>query len=468
MILLATTQSTFIEKALSSFSNAMWGPALLVLLLGGGFYFLMISKFLPFRYLKHAIDVLRGKYDDPNEEGELNHYETLSGAIAATVGLGNISGVAIAIIMGGPGALFWMWISAIVGSATKFFTCTLSIMYRGKDDEGNVQGGPMYVIMEGLGKKWKPLAVIFSLAGMIGTTPAFQSNQLTQIVYEVVVPQTYTGEVWVPKLIISLVILSIVALVILGGIQRIGNIAGKLVPVMVLVYSISVIYIILSNYEQIIPCFELIFSDAFSGEAVLGGAIGQVIIIGARRAAFSNEAGLGTAPMMHGAAKTSEPVREGLIAMLGPIIDTVIVCTMTALAILITGVWKDGSGNGIEVTALAFESGIPYVGKYILLFAVVTFSMTTLFTMSYYGTKCTGFVFGAKYQKYYNWFYCAIIIIAALIPLDVLINLIDGMYAVMAWPTMISTILLSKTVIEAAKAYFKKYEKEDEKLVDIS
>lgn len=557
-----------IESALIAFGNYAWGMPLLILLIGGGAFFMIYSRFLPFKYFGHAINILRGKYDDPNDPGEINHYQALSGAIAATVGMGNISGVAVAIMTGGPGALVWMWLSALVGVATKFFTCSLAVMYRGKDSEGNLQGGPMYVIMEGMGKTWKPLAVLFVVAGMFGVLPVFQANQLTEIVRELVlIPYGFTGEDhFFSDLMTGLVIVVFVSIVTFGGLKRIANVAGQLVPLMVLIYVVAVGYIILTNLSEVPASFGLIFSDAFTGNAILGGALGALIVAGVRRAAFSNEAGIGNAPMMHGAAKTNEPIREGLVAMLGPAIDTIIVCTMTALAILITGTWKpqitegnaytmevkantiqedgadkvvaeiylvkdpdgeigtitttistdipmtfatgldlqksigdnnikikvDGAENvelvssvaedaivlsissegdnefiikedrsrGIAVTAAAFDQSIPYLGGWILTFCVIIFALTTMFSMSYYGQKCFSFLFGAKYKTHYTIFFVATIIFGAVASIQAVISLIDGMYATMAVPTMVSALYLSPKVVAAAKDYFKRMKAE--------
>ena len=454
-----------LETLIVDFSNWLWGTPLLLLLLGGGLYFVVYSNFLPFKYFRHAVDVLRGKYDDPNDPGQINHYEALSTALAATVGMGNISGVAVAITTGGPGAIFWMWISAIIGIATKFFTCTLAIMYRGKDSFGEVQGGPMYVITEGLGDKWRPLAVFFSVAGLIGMLPIFQANQFTQILRDVLlVPNGINGS-FKTDLITGLIITLVVSLVIFGGIKRIGKVAGKMVPMMVVLYFVSVIYIVLANFDSVPGSFLLIFEDAFTGDSVLGGALGAVIIAGARRAAFSNEAGIGTAPMAHGAAKTMEPVREGLVAMLGPVIDTIVVCTLTALSILITGSWQDSESNGVTVTVNAFDRAIPGIGIYILVLCVTIFATTSLFSYSYYGTKCLSFIAGAKYKKLYNYFYVGTIVFGATASLAAIISLIDASYALMSIPTMISAILLSPYVKKEAKKYFKKLAEEKKQRV---
>lgn len=437
-------------------SNGIWGTPILILLLGGGLYFLVYSRLAPLKYFGHALKILTGKYDNPNEAGQLRHYQALSTALAGTVGMGNISGVAVAITMGGPGAVFWMWVSALLGVSTKFFTCSLAVMFRGKDDSGEIQGGPMYFITEGLGKKWKPLAVFFSVMAMIGVSPLFQANQLTQMVSDVILVPINLQASFASNFIIGLFIAVMVGLVVIGGIKRIGNVTGRLVPTMVVVYGMAVLYIVFSNVQEIIPAFKTIFRDAFTGDAVLGGSLGAVIITGVRRAAFSNEAGLGTAPMAHGAAKTNEPIREGLVAMLGPIIDTIVVCTMTALAIIVTNTWLESSADGITLTAHAFDSAIPAFGKYILALCAIFFSMSTMFAFPYYGVKCLGFVAGTKYQHLYNYVFVAVIIVGAVSNLRVIIGLIDIAFALMAFPTVISAILLSPHVRRAAFDYFQR------------
>ncbi len=441
-------------------SNWVWGTPVLILLLGGGLFFLLYSRLIPFRYIGHALGILTGKYDDPNEPGQLRHYQALSTALAGTVGMGNVSGVAVAIAMGGPGAIFWMWVSAFLGISTKFFTCSLAVMYRGKDSNGVVQGGPMYFITEGMGKHWKPLAIFFSIVGMIGVSPLFQANQLVQVIRDVVViPNGFTSSV-ASNLGTGMIIALIVGIVVIGGIKRIGNVTGRVVPFMVVVYIVTVLYIIFSNSQAIIPAFKEIFHDAFTGNAVLGGSLGAIIITGVRRAAFSNEAGLGTAPMAHGAAKTSEPIREGLVAMLGPIIDTIIICTMTALALIITGAWKNHAADGITLTANAFDSSIPVYGKYILATCVTFFAMSTLFAFPYYGAKCLGFVAGAKYQHIYNYVFVAVVVVGAVAKLDVIIGLIDIAFALMAFPTVLATLLLSPKVRRATLDYFTRLKKQ--------
>ncbi|MFC3881367.1 alanine/glycine:cation symporter family protein [Algoriphagus namhaensis] len=439
-----------------SFANWIWGTPMLILLMGGGIILLVHSGFIPFTKIGHAISLLRGKYDDSNIPGQITSFQALSSAIAATVGLGNISGVAIAITMGGPGAIFWMWISAFVGMATKFYTCSLAIMFKGKDSSGEVQGGPMYVIEEGLGKKWKFLSYIFCIAGVIGLLAIFQANQLTAVIRTVMLEPNGLDEGDKTRWIIGISMMAVVAIVILGGIKRIATVASKLVPFMVVLYFITVLIILFNYLGEIPEMLMTIITDAFTGKAAAGGVVGAVIITGARRAAFSNEAGIGTAPMVHGASKNNEPIREGLIAMLGPFIDTIVVCTLTALVIMVTGVWQTTESDGVRLTLAAFDQALPSYGRYLLMVAVLVFALSTMFTYSYYGHKCFNYLFGAKRADYYNYFYLVTIVAGAVTSLDVVISLVDGMYAVMAIPTMVSTFFLAPKVKAASKDYFQR------------
>nr|WP_321222624.1 alanine/glycine:cation symporter family protein [uncultured Psychroserpens sp.] len=444
----------------SQFSSFAWGLPLIILLVGGGLYLLIISKFLPFRFFGHAIQVLRGKYDDPNDPGEISHFKALTTALSSTIGMGNIAGVALAISVGGPGAMFWMWISAIVGMSTKFFTSTLAIMYRGKDSKGDLQGGPMYFITEGLGKNWKFLAVMFSFFGMLGALPVVNVNQLKQAINDIIlIPNGIEVNLYT-NLVIAAILVVFTSIVILGGLKRISTIASKMVPSMVILYFILVLIILGVNYTEVPKYFALIFTDAFEanfikGDAALGGMLGALILLGIKRGAFSNEAGIGTAPMAHGAAKTDEPVREGLVAMLGPVIDTLVVCTLTALAILVTGVWETTSDNGVSLTASAFENAMPY-GQYLLMICVCVFSISSLFSYAYYGTKCTSFLIGADKQHYYKYLYILSIILAATTPFEAVIDFIDGIFAFMAIPTMLATIIMAPRVVKEIKAYKKR------------
>jgi AGCS family alanine or glycine:cation symporter len=448
-----------LELIAQKYSDYAWGLPLLILLIGGGIYLLILSRFLPFRFIGHAVNVLRGKYDNPDDPGEISHFQALSTALASTIGMGNIAGVAVAINIGGPGAMFWMWISAIIGMSTKFFTCTLAVMYRGKDSVGNIQGGPMYFIMEGLGKSWKPLAVFFSVCALIGALPVFNVNQLKQAINDILLVPNGIEVSFMSNLCIGLVLVAITAVVILGGLNRISKTAEKLVPSMVIIYFVAVVFILFAYSSEVPKYLMLMITDAFDAnyfkkEEFLGGVLGGLILLGIRRGAFSNEAGIGTAPMAHGASKTSEPVREGLVAMLGPAIDTLFVCTLTALAILVTGVWQSSDANGVSLTAMAFNDAIPGIGKYVLLLCIATFSISSLFTYSYYGTKCMSFLFGDHNKHYYNYFYIASILLGATTSLSLMLNLIDGTFALMAIPTMTATLILAPKVVKEAKAYF--------------
>ncbi|MBT3479189.1 MAG: alanine:cation symporter family protein [Candidatus Marinimicrobia bacterium] len=445
-----------IETSISAFAGFIWGPPMLILLLGGGIFFSIYSRFVPFKYFRHGFNILLGRYNDPNDPGEITHFQALSSALASTVGLGNISGVAIAIQMGGPGALFWMWLSAIVGMSTKFFSCTLSILYRGKDDMGRIQGGPMYYIENGLGKKFKPFSIMFSLAGLIGCTVMFQSNQLADIIRNQVFEPNgwFVENVSTGNFIQGLIMAILTALVIFGGIKRIGQVASYMVPIMVVLYLFGGLLVIFNHISEIPSLFGLIINDAFTGDSVMGGAVGAVIIAGVRRGLFSNEAGLGTSDMAHGAAMTKEPVREGLVAMIEPFIDTIVVCTITAMVILVSGVWQDDSLNGVSMTTTAFIKELGSFGQGLLLAAVLTFSISTMMSYSYYGSKCSGYLFGSKSIFYYRCFYIATIVVGAMITIDLVINLVDGMYAVMAIPTVVGSIMLSPKVMKEAKRYF--------------
>lgn len=455
----------FLEELIKDFASFIWGLPLLILLIGGGLYLLIRSQFLPFRFFGHAVQVLRGKYDDPNDPGQISHFQALTTALSATVGMGNISGVAVAIAFGGPGAIFWMWMSAVVGMSTKFFTSALAIMFRGKDSKGELQGGPMYFITEGLGKKWKPLAVFFSACAMIGALPVFNVNQLTQAVNDILLTPNGVEVNLYTKLGFGIFLVIITSIVILGGLQRISKVTAKLVPAMVVLYFVLVLIILAVNIDVVPKYFGMIFTDAFSAsfikpDAFFGGALGTLIILGVRRGAFSNEAGIGTAPMAHGAAKTAEPVREGLVAMLGPFIDTIVVCTLTALAILVTGVWQTSDSNGVSLTATAFAQAIPSVGKYLLMICVAIFSISSLFSYSYYGTKALSFLAGAKNKHFYNYLFIASIILGATSDLETMISLIDSAFALMAIPTMLTTIILAPKVMVETKKYIKKLKEE--------
>ncbi len=462
------------SELISTIATGVWTPILFLLILGGVFFFIY-SRLIHYRYFTHSIDILRGKYHNPDDPGQISPYEALSTALASTVGMGNIAGVAAAITIGGPGALFWMWVTAFVGMSTNFFTSTLSVMFRGKDSAGTIQGGPMYVIREALGKPYMPLAVLFCLCCMVGCLPIFQANQLTQAIIDIGVDSPdakamtfmFLGfQINTLKFIIGTILTIISGMVILGGIQRIGSWAGKMVPLMIVIYFGSVIAILIVNISEVPKYLLMIITDAFAahhyhGNPALGGMLGGLIVAGVRRASFSNEAGIGTAPMALGASQSTEPIREGLVSMLSPAIDTLLVCTLTALAILVTGVWETSDANGVSLTAHAFNNSLPGVGKYLLLLCAFFFAITSLFSYSYYGSKSLSFLLGVKAARYYDYFYLATIVLGAVASMADVMNIIDIAYALMAVPTMVSGFMLAPKVMTEAKAYFIRMKNEE-------
>ena len=445
-----------LDNAMATFAGAIWGTPLVLLLLGGGIFFALYSRLKPMLYFKHGVDILLGKYDSDNDPGQITHFEALSSALAGTVGMGNIAGVAVAINTGGPGAVFWMWITAILGMSTKFFTCTLSVMYRGLDDQGEIQGGVMYYIEEGLGKAYRPLAVMFSVSGLFGCIVFFQANQLSQIIMDFFYTPVglFQDNLLLGNFFTGTCAAVVVGSVIFGGINRIAKVASRMVPIMVGLYIVAALLILIKNISIVPEVFSLILKDAFTGNAVSGGALGSMIIIGVRRGMFSNEAGTGSETMAHGAAKTKEPVREGLVAMLGPFIDTIVVCTITALIILISGVYIEEL-NGVSMTAAAFQKELGIAGEIFLTIAVLTFAFSTMFGYSYYGQKCTSHLFGTKWKNTYNWFYVIMIVIASMSSIDIAVNFVDSAYALMVIPTMISTFILAPKVMKEANKYFR-------------
>lgn len=446
-----------INNFFAELSNFLWGNfGVANLVIGGGVFFLIYSRLTPFRYFKHAFEILLGKHDDPDDEGQISHFQALSTALSSTVGIGNIAGVAVAISLGGPGALFWMWISAIVGMATKFFTCSLGIMYRGYDSDNVLQGGPMYVIEQGMGKKFKFLSYWFSIAGLVGCLSLLQANQLTQIMSDYVVKSFNVEQSFNLNLMIGIIIAILVSSVIFGGLSRIAEVASKIVPFMVIVYLLSGLFIVLSNASSIPAIFSNIFTSAFNGSSVAGGFAGTAIVIsqGFRRAAFSNEAGMGTEVMAIGASKNNQPIKSGLVAMIGPLIDTIIVCTITGLVILLSSEWIEGTYSGVSLTQKSFSNYLGLAGDYILIFSVVTFTLSTMFGYSYYGCKCASYLFGANSKFYYRIFYVLTLVLGSVLSLDLAVNIVDAMFALMAFPTMISALYLAPNIKKEANRYF--------------
>ncbi len=458
-----------IGKYIVAVADFLCGYPLFFLLIGGGLYLFLSSGLVSLRRLPSALKELRTKNDSKN--GQISSAQALAGVIAATVGLGNIAGVAIALVMGGPGAIFWMWVSAIVGMATKYHEGVLAIMYKGTDDAGRPQGGPMHIITRGLGVRWTPVARFFAVAGLFGTLCIMNANQLTEAV--ITTFSTPDGvassgflssagamlgleNVSVYKLIVGCAIAAVVAIVILGGIRRIANVASVMVPFMVGVYFLMVLYIILTRLGDVPGVFARIFSEAFNLRAGIG-ALAGIAIIGARRAALVNDAGIGTASIMHGASRNNSPVREGLIAMLGPGIDSGLVCTLTALAILlcVPEVQHIEGVQGLAVAMTAFSRGIPY-GEYLLMFVVICFGMSSMFSYSFYGSTCASYLFGSRRSRWYVYAFILSLIVFAVVPLEAAVGMCDLFYALMALPTMVTIILLSGRVREATRRYFNK------------
>ena len=454
---------TKIGDAIIATADALCEYPEFLLLIGGGLFLFIYSGAISIRRLPQAIAVLRQKQasDSGKETGQISSFQALMSAIAATVGMGNIAGVAVALTVGNgnPGVIFWMWVSALVGMSTKFFEGTLAIMYKGKDSAGEVQGGPMYIITKGLGEKWKPLAKAFAIFGLVGTLCVWQANQLVESVTTVFTTPMGIENTWVLRFIMGVIMVVIVAAVILRGIKSIAAIASKMVPLMVALYLIMVLVIMAINYDAIPGVFGSIFKGAFTFEAGLGG-FAYVALIGARRAAYVNEAGVGTASMMHGASKNTEPVREGLIAMLGPAIDSGLICTLTAIPIIIAGNYVGvNEPKGLAIALGAWGQLLPNIGHYLLMIIVFFFAFSTMFTYSYYGLKCTNFLFGAHNAKYYNYYYLAMIVVAAVVPLKVVVGFMDIAFFLMACCTMTALLLLSPKVKAAAKEYFDKNKK---------
>ena len=428
------------------------------LLIGGGLFLLIYSAGVSIRRLPWSIRALRQKQakDAGKETGQISSFQALMSAIAATVGMGNIAGVAIALSIGGPGVIFWMWVSALVGMSTKFFEGTLAIMYKGRDSNGEIQGGPMYVITEGLGKKWKPLANAFAIFGLVGTLCFMQANQLVESVTTVFTTPMGIENTIGLRFAMGVGIVVVVGAVILGGIGRIAKTAAKIVPLMVMLYLVLVAIIMVMNIDKVPGVFVQIIDGAFNPQGIAGGFT-LIALTGARRAAMVNEAGVGTASMMHGASMNTQPVREGLVAMIAPLIDSGIVCTLTAIPIIIAG-QNIGTGEvsgGLYIALGAFGQLIPHVGQYLLMTIVFFFAFSTMFSYSYYGQKCTNFLFGAHNAKYYNYYYLVMIVVAAVIKLDVLVSVMDLAFALMAGCTMFTLIALSPKVKKAMQDYFK-------------
>ena len=446
-----------IALILEKFSNMIWGTPLLVFLLIANIILLYYSKLIPLRGIFHAIRLVKG--DDEkhkkDEEGQITHFQALCNALAATIGLGNISGVAVAIYQGGAGAIFWMWVAAFLGMNTKFFECTLAVMYRGKDYSGQVQGGPMYFIQEGMGNKYKIMSIAFAVFGLVGTLALFQVNQMASFL---------KSSYGVTSGMTGIFFAAAVAYILMGGLQRISNFTTKVVPLMSVLYLVLCGIIVFLNLDKVPTVIMSIFTEALTGKSVMGGALGysimHIIQTGVKRAAFSNEAGIGTAPMAHGNAKTSEPISEGYVAMLGPLVDTIIVCTLTAVVILVSMDKSVGDLNGINLTTHAFVKNLGVSGRHLLGIIIFLFSFSTMIGMANYNKKCWDFLFRGRMgfgERSFIAFYSITLAMAAIVEMSSVVNLIDICYALMAIPNIIGTVYLARKVKSALKTYNDKY-----------
>ncbi len=439
--------------AINAINGVVWGPAMLALLAGTGLYLTLGLKVLPQRKLAYGFKMLwRGRKS--TEDGDISPFNALMTALSATVGTGNIAGVATALFFGGPGALFWMWLIALVGMATKFCEASLAVHFREKDAQGRHVGGPMYYIKNGLGAKWKWLGILFAIFGMLagfGIGNTIQSNS---------VADALESTFGVQPLVTGIVIAVLVALVLIGGIKRIGEVAGKLVPIMALLYVGGGLIILIMHADRIPEAFGLIFYHAFNPIAAAGGFAGATIWaairFGVARGVFSNEAGLGSAPIAHAAAQTNNPIRQGTVAMLGTFIDTIVICSITGLVILVTGAWQSGE-NGASLSAYAFNEGLPGGwGQYIVSIGLAIFAFTTIIGWSFYGEKCTQFLFGEKSNIPFRVLWIIAIPLGTLPGIDLgsLWLVADTLNAMMAIPNLIALLLLSPVVFKLARAYF--------------
>ena len=416
---------------------------MLFVVIGGGIYLLFHSKGVPLFKIKKGFQLLQTK----DSQLGISRFQALSAVLAATVGLGNISGVAIAIHMGGPGVLVWMWLTALLGMVIKFYSCSLAVQLRTIDSDGSPIGGPMYYMHLGIQKWGKPLAIWFSVAGLFGVLPAFTANQLTQTFMDVIRPEemgNFSTFQW--KFLIGIGLSLASAFVIFGGLQTIVRVTSNLVPLMVLLYMVLGGYILFTHFEAILPSFKLILTEAFNLKTAVAGGFWGLVILGVRRAVFSNESGVGNAPMYHGQSQSKLGTDEGLVAMLGPLLDTGLVCTITGLIVIITGAYTVEGLNGIVLTLEAFRRAFFGFGDILLLLMVFVFGISTLFTYSYYGVKCFGFLTRPKWGYLYNYFYIGSIIFSALVTVEIVVGIIDLSFALMSIPNMIAVVYLSGKV----------------------
>ncbi|WP_339490761.1 alanine/glycine:cation symporter family protein [Pseudomonas sp. EL_65y_Pfl2_R95] len=444
----------FINNLVNQVNGLVWGPPMLVLILGTGLFLMLRLKFMPLTHIATGFRLMwQGRAKGDNESGEITPFQALMTTLAATVGTGNIAGVATAIFLGGPGALFWMWCTALVGMATKYCEVVLAVHYREKDPRGEHVGGPMYAIKNGLGKKWAWMGAAFAIFGGFagfGIGNMVQVNSMASAMQE-----TFN----VPPLVTGIVSMVLVGLVILGGIRRIGKVAASLVPFMCVAYIIAAIVVLVVNASAIPAAFDLIITHAFTPIAATGGFAGAAVMaairFGVARGIFSNEAGLGTAGIAQAAGTTDSPIRSGMIGMLGTFIDTLVICTLTGLAIICSGVWSSGA-SGAALSAAAFESAMPGFGGAILTIALVIFAFTTILGWSYYGERCWEYLMGTKTILPFRLIWVLAVPFGAIAQLDFAWLVADTLNGLMALPNLVALLLLSPVVVKLTKEHFNK------------
>ncbi len=452
-----------LNTAISSYNEYVGGYLLLFILVPAGIYFALKFRFLHVQKFWHSFAILAGRYTKKDESGDVNHFKALTTALSATVGTGNIVGVALAIYWGGPGAIFWMWVTGFFGMMLKMVECTLGLKYRRFNPDGTVSGGPMYYMEHGLkdklGKHSKTLAIIFAAAAVLcsmGTGNMAQSNSMTDILNS-----TYA----IPEWISGLAITGLVLLIIVGGLRRIAEVTSRLVPFMAVVYFIAALLVVILNIENLIPSFALIFRDAFTGTAATGGFLGSAFILtltmGVRRGLFSNEAGQGSAAMAHAAAKTKYPMREGLVASLEPFLDTLFICSLTAIVIIMTGAWSHTDAvAGVSLTVLAFELGLDninlgFLASHIIAIGLMLFAFSTIISWSYYGSRAAQYMFGFKAIKKYYYVYALFVFLGSVWGLELVWNFVDMVITFMTIPNLIAILLLAPVMKKEIDSYFK-------------
>ncbi len=452
------------EQLVSTVDSWVWGPPLLILLVGTGAWLTLSLRFIQFSKMWHALYLaLVKRKEEGDEEGDITHFQALMTALSATVGTGNIAGVATAIAIGGPGALFWMWVTGLVGMATKYSEAVLAVKYRVIDENGEMAGGPMYYISRGLNMPWLgTLFAIFAACAAFGIGNMTQSNSVADAV-----EATFHIPVWATG--IALMILS--AIVILGGIKSIARVTSVLVPVMIVFYIIAALYIIFANITEVPAAFVFIFKDAFTPTAATGGFAGATVMMairfGVARGIFSNESGMGSAPIAAAAAQTKHPVTQALVSMTQTFIDTIIVCTMTGLVIVLTGAWEmvketqvvDGvekiiGYSGAELTTKAFSLGMPG-GDLVVTIGIMLFAYSTILGWSYYGEKAMEYLFGTKLMVPYRLVFVALVGVGAVAKLELVWNISDVLNGLMAFPNLVGLLLLTPVIVSETKEYFK-------------